>query len=95
VVSAWDRPTVLSSVSQGQFLTVAPRTHRYQATAYCSICYIALRSVERRSGALQMRVSSSPVKVGEKQDDHESASGLELLEEPGQDIAKNKTFYSS
>jgi len=44
--------------------------------------------------SLKMRVSSGPVEVCEKQDDHESASGLELLEEPGQDIAKNKAFYS-
>jgi AraC-like DNA-binding protein len=49
---------------------------------------------QRSIASLKMRVSFSPVEVGEKQDDHESASGLELLEEPGQDIAKNKTFYS-
>ena len=38
-------------------------------------------------------MASGPEEVGEKQDDHESTAGLELLEEAGQDIAKNKTFY--
>jgi len=39
-------------------------------------------------------MSSRPEEVCEKQDDHESASGLELPEEAGQYVAKNKTFYS-
>jgi len=38
------------------------------------------------------RVSSRPDEVREKQDDHESAPGLELLEEAGQNEAKNKTL---
>jgi hypothetical protein len=39
-------------------------------------------------------VPARPEKVGEKQDDRESAAGLELLEEARQDIAENETFDS-
>jgi len=37
-------------------------------------------------------VSSRPEKVRKKQDDHESASRFELLEEPGQKISEDKTL---
>jgi hypothetical protein len=39
-----------------------------------------------------LRVPSGPDEVDKKQDDHQSASGFELLEKAGQDIPKNETF---
>jgi hypothetical protein len=39
-------------------------------------------------------VSTCPQQVDEKDDDCESAAGLELLEEAGQNITKNKAFNS-
>jgi len=37
-------------------------------------------------------VPSGPEKIRKKQDDHESASRFKLLEEPRQEISKDKTF---
>jgi hypothetical protein len=39
-----------------------------------------------------MWVSTGPQEVGEKQDDHEGAPGLELLKEAGQNVTKNEKF---
>jgi len=41
-----------------------------------------------------MRMSAHPGQVGKKQDDNESASRFELLEEPGQKVPEDKDFKS-
>jgi hypothetical protein len=41
-----------------------------------------------------MGVTASPEQIGKKQNDYKGAAGFVLLEEPGQEVAKNKDFES-